>query len=167
LGSTDHATAGPTEAPEYQIKAAYLYNFAKFIQWPNEGAESSLNLCVIGENPFGDMLEKTVAGKAVRGLPLNVRGVSLDQEIDGCHLAFVPRSEADSIPRILDRISGTSVLTIGESEEFAKRGGVIELVEKGGSVRFLINRTAASNAHLTVSSQLLKLASGIVNTENR
>jgi hypothetical protein len=150
------ATAWAQEVTlEYRVKAAYIYNFVRFVDWP-AGAlgDGPLNICVAGRNPFGSALGEMVQGEDVDGRALVVR-VILEPE-PGCHVMFIPRGAAMSA--YLRAIGSSPVLTIGETPEFAHDGGIITFVLEGGSVRFEINQEAATRARLQVSSRLLRLA---------
>ena len=150
------AQAEPTE---YEVKAAFLYNFAKFATWPDAafaGPGGFLDLCVLGSNEFGTHLEQ-LSGQPVEGRTLRVLPISLDQAA-GCHLLFVSRSEEGRAPAILDQVRGQPVLTVGDHDGFAERGGVINLQVVGDNVRFEINPDAAQQAGIALSSQLLRLA---------
>ena len=138
---------------EYQVKAAYLYNFVKLVEWP-ERAEGPLVLCVAGRNPFGPVLETTVRGESVNGRPLQAR-VILEPD-PGCHVVFVPRGA--NAPAYLRAARGTPTLTVGESDGFAAQGGVINFYMDGPNVRFEINPAAAEHHTLRISSRLMQLA---------
>jgi hypothetical protein len=137
---------------EYRVKAAYLFNFAKFIEWPNE--PGPLTICVAGRNVFGDVLSETVKGETINGRPLAVR-VLLEPE-PGCHITFVPRGAA--APAYLRAARGFPELTVGESPDFIAQGGIVNFVVEGGSVRFEIDTAAAEHSGLRISSRLLRLA---------
>lgn len=146
---------------EYQLKAAFLYNFVKFVEWPAEafnGERSPLSICVYGADPFGDTLDNVVRGETVgeRGL-LVQRPDSLD-DLRDCHVLFVSRSERGRMPEILARVAGEPVLTVGDADGFLKAGGVINFVLEENKVRFLINPEAAERNRLKISSKLLRLA---------
>ncbi len=151
-------TLGPRE---YQIKAAFLYNFAKFIEWPPEAFPSpnaAINLCVLGEDPFGDDLEQTIQGKLINGRAVVVQRFKGMQGLDGCHVLFVSMSEQQHLAQILESLKGRSVLTVGETERFAAVGGMINFTMQDNKVRFEINVDVTQRAGLKLSSQLLKLA---------
>jgi hypothetical protein len=139
---------------EYKVKAAYLYNFVKFVAWPPRAASGPLVLCVAGRNPFGDALSDTVQGESVDGRPIVVR-IILEPD-PGCHVVFVPNGAA--APAYLRAARGVPVLTVGETPDFLMQGGVIDFVVDGGKVRFDINTEAASRAELKISSRLLQVA---------
>ncbi len=157
-------SAGGTKAQppsEYQIKAAFLYNFAKFVEWPTKAfrdGSGSMNLCVLGEDPFGDDLEETIQGKIVNGRELMIKRFKALQGVESCHILFISSLERGNLPQILAALKHMSLLTVGEMDRFAKLGGIINFTLQEKRVRFEINVDAAEQAGLKISSQLLKLA---------
>ena len=148
-------------AEEYPIKAAFLYNFAKFVDWPAQSFPTSsdpIAVCVLGQNPFGPALEEAVRGKTVNYRPLALRKVSDAQQARQCHILFVSSSERKRLGALLGELKGASVLTVGETEEFIPSGGVVNLKCDGERVRFEIDPEAATRAGLHISSKLLSLA---------
>lgn len=140
---------------EYQVKAAYLFNFTKFIEWP-EGAlrdGAPLTICVAGENPFGSSLEETIQGESVNGRPLQARAA---QPPAGCHVVFVPRGVDPAAA--LRPFRSLPALTVGESDGFLRGGGMVNFFIEDGRVRFEINHEAADRALVRISSRLLRLA---------
>src|SRR5437867_3518964 len=110
------------EFPEYQLKAAFLYNFAKFTSWPAEAFSSPkapLTIGVLGTDPFGAVLKNTVQGKTVNNRPILLRYLDRDESPKGCHILFISRSEAERIPAILASLAGQSSLTVSEVDRFA------------------------------------------------
>jgi hypothetical protein len=153
------APAGGTTR-EYEIKAAFLYNFVKFVDWPAQALpDNSPNVVigVLGANPFGRALN-TINGRSVKGKTLVVRQVSSAQDAQNCHMLFICPSERDRLRAILDALRNDSVLTVGEMKGFAESGGIINFTLQNDRVRFEINPAAAERARLTISSQLLRLA---------
>jgi YfiR/HmsC-like len=139
---------------EYQVKAVYLFNFAKFIEWPAEAQSGPLMICVAGENPFGSVLDETVRGEMVNGRPLVARVITGPQA--DCHVIFVPQGAA-TMP-YLRAAQGLPILTVGETPEFLGQGGIISFILESGKVRFQIDSKAAERAELRISSNLLRLA---------
>ena len=137
---------------EYRVKAAYLFNFAKFVDWPRE--PGPLTICVAGRNVFGNALSDTVRGETINGRPLTVR-VILEPE-PGCHITFVPRGAA--APAYLRAARSFPELTVGESPDFIAQGGIVNFVLDAGNVRFEIDAEAAERSGLRISSRLLRLA---------
>jgi len=145
---------------EYQIKAAFLLNFARFIDWPAapSGGFDPLNFCVLGRDPFGSALEEAMEGQSVHGQPVQVRRIADVSELSSCQAVFLPGSEMYRSDELIKALSDRSVLTVGEAKDFALRGGVINFVMQEGKVRFQINPAAAARAHLKINFRLLQLA---------
>jgi hypothetical protein len=146
---------------EYQIKAAFLFNFARFVQWPPKAladATSPMVIGVLGENPFHDDLERTMRGKSVDEHPLVVKEFHTLAEATNCHILFISASEKTRLPQILKTIKGSGVLTVGEMDHFTENGGMINFVMEGAKIRFQINNDAATSEGLKISSKLLALA---------
>jgi len=144
---------------EYRVKAAYLYNFVKFVQWPQDARGGPVNICIAGRNPFGTVLAETINEESIDGRMLTSR-VILEPEPD-CHVLFVPEGASGAYLRAA---RGTSTLTVGETDNFLDEGGVITFVKEGRNVRFAISTEAADQAKLRVSSRLLQLA---INTRGK
>jgi len=154
-------SAQADSALEYRVKAAFLYNFAKFVEWP-QGSFSSeqapVQLCLVGRDPFGEVLDLTLEGRTVNGREVVVERNHDLATLGDCHIVFVGRSSGESLARVMQRVGGTGVLTVGESDAFYDLGGIIRFVVDEGKVRFDVNAGEAELASLKVSSQLLKLA---------
>lgn len=148
-------------ADEYQVKAAFLYNFAKFVEWPPgafRSAQDPITICVLGPNPFDDSLKEAVRGKTLDGRMFVVRQTLDVQQGTGCHILFVNPSERMRFQSMLEALRTNSVLTVGETPGFAAEGGIVNFKLQGGKVRLEINVDAAERAKLRVSSKLLSLA---------
>lgn len=146
---------------EYQVKAAFLYNFAKFVEWPAGTFPTSkepLAICVLGQNPFGHSLEDAVTGKAVEGRPLIIRYITNVKQITACQMLFIASAEGKRATPIIGAINTQGVLTIEDSDTDGTAGEVINLRLARGKVRFDINVEAAERAKLRISSRLLALA---------
>jgi hypothetical protein len=145
---------------EYRVKASVLYNLAKFVDWPQSAfpaVTTPVTLCVLGSDPFGAPLDEAFHGRQVGGRSVLIRR---DASIEpGCHILFVARSERKRRAAVLDRVSTSPVLTVGEDEGFSAAGGIIELVTDNQEIRLSINNGAAQRAGLRVSARLLSLAS--------
>jgi hypothetical protein len=143
-----------------EVKAAMLYNFTKFVEWPggppSDGAKP-LTICVVGRDPFGSVLEQAVADRTVNGKPVRVAR-SQPGETKGCQIVFLSSSESNRVGEMLDALTQTGVLTVSDIEGFAREGGVIGFVLEDSKVRFEINLEAAERARLKISARLLKLA---------
>jgi len=146
---------------EYQVKAAFLFNFARFVEWPPPAAEPPPDapalICVLGEDPFTQDLERAVKGKQVRGRNVEIKRSAQLSELTDCPLIFVSSSEERRFDSILGELKGKAILTVGEFESFAKRGGMIGFKIESRRVRFEINAQAAESVGLKLSSQLLKV----------
>jgi hypothetical protein len=150
---------------EYQAKALYLYNFAKFVDWPVEAFEDSaapLKLCVLRENPFGSDLEQIVEGKVIAGHAVRIVTVQNGDQVRGCHILFVSRSQSKQSNQILGVLGPVSVLTVGESKGFVQQGGMINFVVEDDRVQFEVNQKAAEQVRLKISFRLLSLAKLVI-----
>ena len=148
------------EFPEYKIKAVYIYNFAKFVAWPEQAwpdPKSPLVIGILGQDPFGPLLAETIKGKTVNGRSLVLRKFKSGAPVDGCHILFVSRSEKERLPAILASLRGKNVLVISELERFTRQGGMINFVIAEDRVRFELNLQAAQAAGLQVSSKLCEV----------
>jgi hypothetical protein len=145
---------------ENDVKAAFLFNFTKFIDWPPaafQGPSDPLRLCIVADAVFIRSVDRIIEGETVRGRPLR-RVVPETSELARCHVLYVGRGESDRAGRLLSSVAGAPVLTVGESPKFTAQGGAIEFVLVNDRVRFDVNRQAAERAGLTVSSKLLRVA---------
>ncbi len=161
------ASAGPEiggGSLEYQVKAAYLLNFTRYVEWPSQAFESPdapVRLCVLGRDPFGSVLDATVRGRTTQGRSLAVRRIRRPTEAAGCHLIFISR-ETWGTQRVLPRaLQSPGMLTVGESDEFAQEGGIIGFVIQDETVRFVVNTDARDRAGLRISSRMLSLAAAV------
>jgi hypothetical protein len=156
------AGAQDSQPTEYQIKAAFVFNFAKFIEWPRTALptpSSPMVIGVLGDNPFRDVLEKTIRGKTVDEHTLVFREFREVTAATNCHILFISSSERVRLPQIFKYLAGSSVLTVGEMDGFNENGGMINFILKESKIRFKINNDAATSAGLKISSKLLSLAS--------
>lgn len=162
LAGVSVENASAQAVSEYELKAAFLYNFAKFVEWPAAAFKDSndpIRICVAGKNPFGRALENAVQGKLIEGRGLVVDEISDLRQATACHILFVGASERKRVLTILDTAAaGCGILSIGDIEGFAAQGGVANFKLEEGRVRFEINVAAAYQQHLRVSSKLLSLA---------
>ena len=152
--------AGQTAAAS-KVKAAFLYNFAKFAEWPADTLPPGerLQLCVVGDDAVADALEQTIKGRAIEGHELSVRVIAADSLVRSCHLLYVDGRDARRSSQLLEALKGAAVLSVGDGEKFAELGGVAQLVLEQDRMRFAVNVTAAERARLHLSSKLLSLAS--------
>jgi hypothetical protein len=150
---------------EYRIKAAFLFHFAQLVDWPPEtrtGAENSLLLCTMGDDPFQGALESTVAGKAIGDRILRIHHLKQGEDMQACHVLFLGKAQSKRIPMLLASLHNAPVLTVGESPGFLGAGGMICFVLEDNNVRFEINLDAAASAKLKIGSRLLILAQTVV-----
>jgi hypothetical protein len=149
------------ESAEYPLKLAFLYNFAKFVEWPAESFRSPdtpLAICIVGHSPFSLVDENELRARRVGGHPVEFLMPKSTDPLNTCHIVFIPVTEKDQATRILRSLKGSGTLTVGESEGFAEKGGIVNFTVEDGKVRFEINRHAADRAGLKISSKLLSLA---------
>lgn len=158
-GMPPRASAQVTRMSDTAVKAALLYNFAKFTEWRKpSGYAGPITLCVMGDARVAGALEETVSAKRLDGRDLDVRHVALDDPVGGCDVLFVPASETRRAASVLSTLGAQPVLTVSDGKDFARTGGIIGLFVEGGRLRFAINTDAASRAGLHLSSRLLGLA---------
>jgi hypothetical protein len=149
---------GPTE---YEVKAAFIYNFAKFVEWQPDafmGHPQTIVIGIIGDDPFGDVLDQTVKDKLVNNKKLEIHRFKSNEPPVGCQILFICPSEKQNLSAILKKVQGQNVLLVGDMEGFARSGGIINLVMTDGKVHFEINMSAAERSGLKISSRMLKLA---------
>lgn len=149
--------AGGAELAEYEVKAAFLYNFAKFTEWPRATAGKGLRFCVLGRDPFGAALD-ALADKTVRDRPIEVAHGIDAGEAKSCDLLFMHEPDGEPRDAALQLLAGAPILTIGDQPGFVRGGGMIEMVMVENRVQFEVNLDAVQSAKLKISAQLLKLA---------
>lgn len=157
-GLTCPAQSAPSE---YQVKAAFIYNFARFIEWPTQSyfaADSPMIIGVLGKNDFGDNLAQIINGKEIKGHPLQFKEFESVAEATNCQVLFISKSEQSDFPKIIVQLQGANILTVSDGDNFISAGGMINLVIVDQKIRFQINNDAAKKAGLTISSKLLSLA---------
>lgn len=161
LGVVLSTGAQAQTSDEYKVKAAFLYNFAKFVEWPAQAFKApsdAIVIGVLGKDPFGNSLTEMVAGKTLAGRPFRVREVADPQQAAGCQILFISSSERKQLDSLLRQIGNPGILTVGETDDFDVEGGVINFRIEGGSIRFQINVAAARRQQLRISAKLLSLA---------
>lgn len=149
---------------EYRIKAAFLYNFVKFIQWPESAfidPESPVFICILGEEPLMEALQNLTA-KTVRGRRIVISHIKNIRSFKECHILFVAESKKSRIKHTISKFKGSPVLTVSDMDDFVKAGGMIGMVRVENKIRFQINLVSAQDSGLTISSQLLKLAINVI-----
>ena len=151
----------PPKAPEYRIKAAFLYNFTLYTEWPAasfEKSDSPIVLTIAGDDPFGGELDAAIHGKTVRGRPIEIHRVAQAADVSPCHILFLTSAQARNLPQVLRRFEVLPPLTVGETEDFTSVGGAIRFFIEGNKVRFEVNTDAVARARVKMSSKLLSLA---------
>lgn len=150
---------------EYEVKAAFLYNFARFVEWPEAvcgGREAPVVIGVVGQDPFGESLAEMVRAQTARGRRIEIRHFRPEEEFETCHIVFLSGSVARDLETILARLRGRPVLTVGDQAGFIELGGTIGFALVDHSVRFDINLGAATSAELKISAKLLAVARTVV-----
>jgi len=143
---------------EYEVKAAFLYNFTKFIEWTKMPDSDVFNICILGDDPFGIALDQLVKGKAAYGRKIQIQRLKEPVEARQCQIVFVRREEETKAAKLVEAVRGTQALTVSERGKFARTGGMVYLSTKDGHVSVGINPAAAETAGLKVSAKLLSLA---------
>ena len=149
------------DVDEYAVKAAFLYQFTQFVEWPPESfadGNAPIVLAVLGSDPFGESLRRATVGRTGQGRPIVVRYLKPGQPLRPCHILFVSASEEARIPDVLRTVGPASILTVGDSTGFAEAGGMLNFVVDAARVKFEINIGAAERGRVRISSKLLKLA---------
>jgi hypothetical protein len=144
---------------EYQVKAALLYNFVKFVEWPDDRKTRSdiINICVLGEDPFDDAFD-SFQGETVGNRKLRIKRFRTLQHIDDCQVLFISRSESEDIGHILAAVKGLNILTVGDIEGFARKGVILNFYIENNRVRFEINLDSLRQTGLRISSKVMHLA---------
>jgi hypothetical protein len=141
---------------EHDAKAAFVLKLVNFVQWPSNNGD--LVIGFIGADATSEALQRLASGKSVNGHGIVVRRLGVDGDLKACQMIFVGASERKNTPSVLERLRGSSVLTVGESDGFGQHGGIVNLLLNEGRIRFEVNPHAAERAHLQISSRLLSLA---------
>ncbi len=163
LSSSQRILAQDSRSAEYQVKAAFIYNFAKFVEWSDESNDHVLTLCILGEGSFYAAID-TIKDKFIRGKRLYVKRVKSIQDLKDCNILFITSSEKHNLSHLIDALDGSNILTVGDTEGFAEQGVIINLYIENNRVRFKVNIEAAKRANLKISSRLLKLAKIVTST---
>jgi len=150
-----------SELPEYVVKAGFLFNFAKYVEWPADAfdkPDSPISIGIVGADPFGEDLDRALRGKKVREREFVIRRYPAPKDVERCHILFIPRTENARLAEILKKSDSWAVLTVGEDEAFIKGGGTVNILIEKEKPRLEVNLEAAEKAHLTINSKLLKVA---------
>ena len=164
LGPAARAEEGqspPAALPEYVLKAGFLFNFAKYVEWPADAfpdAEAPLSIAVVGKDPFGETLENAFRNKTVKGRTFSIRRFATVDDLKSCHILFIPLSEMGPLARIQDRVKSWATLTVGESDGFCRSRGMISILIENDRPRLQVNLEATERAKLTIDTKLLKVA---------
>ena len=153
--------AVPQTLSEYQIKAGYLFNFTRFVEWPEKAfatTTSPIMICIVGDTPLTNPLSDTVVGKVVNGRAVSIKPVKATDELRGCNLVFVSAAQVGGIERILRRAKDMSVLSVGEAPNFAQSGGMINFFVQDNKVKLELNLDAAARANLKISAKLIAVS---------
>lgn len=159
-GALSFALAAPgQDMPEYRLKAAFLYNFALFTEWPAE-VGTALNVCIVGKDPFGKEADG-LQGKAVGDRRITVQRKGGGESLNGCQVVFIAASAMDDLPRVLEKLRGNPVLTVADSPGAARQGVALNMTVEQNKIAFEANLKAARAARLVLSSKLLRLATEV------
>lgn len=153
--------AQSSQPTKYQLEAAFIYNFARFVDWPTQaftGASSPMIIGVLGKNRFGTDLAQAISGKMIEGHPLQFRECASLAQATNCQVLFISDSEKSHFSKIISGLGGASILTVSETDDFIAAGGMINMRIVDDKMRFDINNSVAKSAGLTISSKLLSLA---------
>jgi hypothetical protein len=148
----------PQSGGEYEVKAAFLYKFASFVEWPEATRHEPLGICVVGQDPFGSALERAVKGHTIGGREFVVRRLKAWRAGAGCHILFIAASEKPRLRSLLEQVQHQAILTVGDVPGFCESGGAINLSVVEARVKLEINPDATAKSGLQVSSKLLSLA---------
>lgn len=164
LGATEtHPAAADTDRASLgDVEAAYLYNFGKFVRWPDDPSHGPVLICVAGKDPFAQTVAHLVTGERLNDRPLQVRNPDRAEAVQGCSILFVGAGQRAQLDSYLAAADGKPILTVGDSPDFLARGGIVQFVFEENHVRFSVNLNAANRNGLSLSSQLLKVAVSIV-----
>jgi hypothetical protein len=156
--------AQTSKPSEYEVKATYLYNFARFVEWPASATpkDDLFAICVLGQDPFGRALDEILRGERINGKAVVARRLTKPQDAMNCRVVFISMSEGTRLNEILAALDKARVLTVSDMPQFSRRGGMIQFVADGNKIRFEINLANAGGAGLTLSSELLKVAVTVI-----
>jgi hypothetical protein len=162
LIAVPNSLAQSPKPTDYDVKAAYLYNFGRFVEWPPKVTTmGTFNICVLGDDPFGRALDQTLARETIGNRSVAARRISRPEESIDCQILFISSSEAHRLTKIIDSLDRSAVLTVSDIPQFAQHRGMIQFVPDGNRVRFEVNLNATQHAGLTLSSELLKVATAV------
>ena len=160
-----HPSSAQPSLAEHQVKALFLFNFTRYVDWPDEAFESETApfiIGVIGEDSFDGELNRIVRERKVNDREIVIRNVAGIDKIPGCHILYVSFSERSRRDEIFEATEGLPVLTVGEGRRFLQQGGGGQFLTTGGNVRLAIHRLNAERNGLVLSSQLLGVAEQVI-----
>jgi hypothetical protein len=166
IGAPLPLRAQQLKASEADVKSAFLFNFGKYVTWPRDAGDR-FSICILGSDPLGTSLDKTVSGEKIASKPAEVRRIHDARDASACNVVFVSSSEAPRLESILGELAKHPVLTVSDMARFTERGGMIEFVNEGNRVRFQVNLGAAQTVGLVLSSELLKVAKSVKRDDTR
>jgi hypothetical protein len=155
---------------EYDVKAAFLFNLTKFVEWPETtfaSVHTPIILGIVGDDPFGGTLSRIVEGQVVSGRPVTIRKYRFGDDLSRCQVLFISPSDRLRVPQILASLQGASVLTVSDTEQFVDAGGMMQLIMEQSRVRFIVSLNAVAKTKLQISARLLALARGANRSELR
>jgi YfiR/HmsC-like len=161
MASTNVNGQTPPPSAEYQLKAVFIYNFTRFVEWPPEAFESYNDpfvIAIIGNDPFGSYLEQAIAGESIGRHPIRIKRIKELDKDEKCHIVFINEDDPGRIKEILAQADDQNILTVSDAANFASIGGMIGFFTENNKIRMHINTGAVRNAQLTISSKLLRLA---------
>jgi len=161
------AEAQSASVAEDDLKAAFLYNFAKYVAWPAGTSGEPFRLCIVAAPAFARRIDNLVAGETIEGRPVMRDSPATSDAARGCQILYIAASEISRSERLIAAVRGRPVLIVGDSADFLGRGGMIAFVREGDRIRFDVDNVAAQNAGLTISSRLLRLARHVGPQESR
>jgi hypothetical protein len=163
--SSNEGFASPVAITESQVKAAYLYNFAKFVAWPERSfvkADAPIDICVLDDTSFESTLREIVSSHSVDGHPVQVVHVTAVVGAHGCHILFIPSLQAKQARAFIEAIGNKSIVTVGETQGFLEEGGMIRFALEEGKVKFQVNLRAAAQSGVRISARLLSVATRVI-----
>ena len=166
LALSGAGSLGAPPASEYQVKAAYLFNFGQFVDWPAAAFESPtapFAICIVGDDPFGKVLDDAVRGETLEGRPVAIRRFRKPEDVAACNIVFLARSEADHLAQSLRALRGRHLLTVTDASGDETRDAAIVLITQNNRIRLRINLAEARANELVISSNLLRPAEVVGN----
>ena len=167
--ATSARAADEPLASEYQVKAAFLINFPKYVEWPDNAfadKNSPVVIGMLGETRVTGELQKIITGRTVNGHGFVLKQLNSIEEVIGCHIVFIAADQQQHAPDFLAKLKNTSVLTVGESDDFLDNGGIVNLARRDHKIALEVNLAAAANARIKISSKLLSVASVVKGKSN-